>query len=60
MKESGLMRELIIKQVIYAEVEIPVASDLWPLSDKTLVTFNLVSITVSSDNDVYYFMLGLK
>ncbi len=45
---------------MYAEVEIPVASNLRPLCDKTLVTFNLVSITVSSDVDVYYFTLVLK
>ncbi len=38
---------------IHAEVEIP-------LCNKTLVTFSLVSITVSSDNHVYYFILGLK
>jgi hypothetical protein len=45
---------------IYAEVEIPVASNLRLLSNKSLVTFNLMSITVSSDNEVYYFTLGLK
>jgi hypothetical protein len=48
------------KALIYAEVEIPVAPNLRPLCDKTLLTFNLLSITVSSDNDVYYFILGLK
>ena len=45
---------------MYAEVEIPVASNLRPLCNKTLITFNLVSITVSSDNNVYYIMFGLK
>ncbi len=48
------------KTYIYTEVEIPVTSNLKPLSDKALVTFNLVLIMVFSDNYVYYFMLGLK
>jgi len=36
------------------------ASNLRPLSDKTLVTSNLWSILVSSDNDVFYFYTWLK
>jgi len=45
---------------IYAEVEIPVASNLRPLVDKTIVASNLESITVSSDVDMFYFTLGFK
>ncbi len=43
---------------IYAEFEIPVASNQRPLVDKTLVASDLMLITVSSD--VLYFTLGLK
>ncbi len=46
--------------VIYAEVEIPVASERRPLVDKTLVACNLESIMMSGDIDVFYFTLGLK
>jgi hypothetical protein len=45
---------------IYAEVEIPMASNLRPLNDKTLVTSNLWSISVSSDVDVFYFYTRFK
>jgi hypothetical protein len=44
---------------IYAEVEIPVASNLRLLVDKTLVASNLESVMVSNDIDVFYFTLGL-
>ncbi len=40
---------------ISAEVEIPVASNLRSLNDKTLVASNLMPIMVSSDVDMYYF-----
>jgi len=45
---------------IYAEVEIPMASNLRPLSDKILVTSNLWSISVSSDVNVFYFYTRFK
>ncbi len=45
---------------IYAEVEIPMASDRSLLVDKTLVAINLELITVSSDIDVFYFTFSLK
>ena len=45
---------------MYAEVEIPVASNLRPIVDKILVASNLESITVSSDVNMFYFTLGLK
>ncbi len=45
---------------MYAEVEISVASNQRPVSDKTLVASNLDSITVSSEVDMFYFTLGLK
>ncbi len=47
------------KVSINAEVEILTASNLRPLVDKTLVSSNLRSITVSSDVDVYYFTLAV-
>ena len=46
---------MIIMAEIYAEVEIPVASNLRLLVDKMLVASNLLSIKVSSDVDLYYF-----
>jgi hypothetical protein len=36
------------------------ASNLRPLSDKTLITSNLWSISVSSDVDVFYFYTWFK
>ncbi len=42
---------------IHAEVEIPVASNLRPLCDKTFVASDQWSISVSSDIDVFYFYL---
>jgi len=45
---------------IHAEVEIPMAPNLRPLSDKILVTSNLWSISVSSDVDVFYFYTRFK
>jgi len=48
------------KWLIYAEVEIPVASNRSPVADKTLVASNLESITVTSDVDMFYFTLVLK
>jgi len=45
--------------LIYAEVEIPVASNLRSLVDKTLVD-NLELIKVSSDVGMFYFTLGFK
>jgi len=45
---------------IYAEVEIPMASNLRPLNNKTLIASNLWSITMSSNVDVFYFIPGLK
>ncbi len=43
--------------IMYAEVEIPVASNMRLVVDKTLLASNLESITVSSDVDVFYFTL---
>ncbi len=45
---------------MYAEVEIPVASNLRPLCDKTFVTSNQWSISVTSDVDVFYFYTRFK
>ncbi len=45
---------------MYAEVELPVASNRRPVVDKTLVASNLESITVTSDVGVCYFTLVLK
>jgi len=45
---------------MHAEVEILMASNLRPLSDKTLVSSNLWMISVSSDVDVFYFFTRLK
>jgi len=45
---------------MYAEVEIPMASNLRPLSDKTFVTSNLWLISVSRDVDVFYFYTRFK
>jgi len=52
--------EVFMLLIIYAEVEIPVASNLRLVVDKTFLASNLESITVSSDVDVFYFTLGLK
>ncbi len=49
-----------IRIVIHAEVEIPVASNWRPVSDKTLIDSILVLITVSSNVSVFYSTLGLK
>jgi hypothetical protein len=49
-----------LNATIYAEVEIPVASNLGPVSDKTLVASNLRLILVTSNVDVFYFTLLLK
>jgi len=46
--------------IMHAEVEIPVASNLRQVSDKTLVASNLWLVLVSSDVDVFYFTLVLK
>jgi len=48
------------KNEIYAEVEIPMASNLRLLSNKTLVSSNLCTISVSSDVDVFYFYTRFK
>ncbi len=45
---------------IYAEVKIPMASNLRLVLDKTLVASNLGSILVSSNVNVFYFKLVLK
>ncbi len=45
---------------MYEEVEIPMASNLRPLSDKTLVSSNLWTISVSSNVDVFYFYTRFK
>ncbi len=45
---------------IHAEVKIPVALNLRPVVDKTLVASNLESIKVTSDVDVFYFRLAPK
>ena len=45
---------------MYAEVEIPMTSNLRPLSDKTFVSSNLCMILVSSDVDVFYFCTRFK
>jgi len=44
---------LLFRLEIYAEVEIPVASNWRPVVDKTLVASNLESITVIRDVDVF-------
>ncbi len=59
-KRADFMAAYSLQLLIYAEVEIPVALNLRPLVGKTLVASNLVSITVSSNVDVFYFTLGLK
>ncbi len=46
--------------MIYAEVEILVASNQRALVDKTLLVSNLESITVTSDVNMLYFTLVKK
>jgi len=45
---------------IYAEVEILMASNLRLLSDKTFVSSNLCTVSVSSDVDVFNFYTRFK
>jgi len=52
-----LVLMISIMLTIYAEVEIPMASNRRPVVDKILVASNLESITVSCDVEVFYFTL---
>jgi hypothetical protein len=56
----ALFKKQNVNTNMYAEVEILVASNWRPLVYKILIASNLMLITVSSNVDLFYFILSLK